>query len=335
MPHSKKKFLNTCNFRSTLAYLSFKCGVVVELVTTLACHAGGRGFKSPPSRHFIFVLLLALSIAFHLESYADILEKKKTYLSPNAKNPVVIIAKNHPIYSFTDASKDLLHFYSNNASQFQGTDFEIIQQVFDSLRINYKIEIVPNEDLLLRLEKGTADIALGVDKTGGKEEFATFPKIPMRSYNYIFFGRKKEATSGVMSYASVRQHNYKVGITLGTVYPKSFWNAFPFENNVLNSLLDEVPANMDNIVRLNNKKIDLFVGNKDVVNALLKKEGLEDTIIQYKNVLFWKDFYCAFSKKSKQKNIDDIRKKVEKELYQLEQRNVLKTKDIFWLEKNI
>jgi hypothetical protein len=27
-------------------------GVVVKLVITPACHAGGRGFKSRPSRHF-------------------------------------------------------------------------------------------------------------------------------------------------------------------------------------------------------------------------------------------------------------------------------------------
>ena len=28
------------------------CGSVVQLVRTPACHAGGRGFKSLPSRHF-------------------------------------------------------------------------------------------------------------------------------------------------------------------------------------------------------------------------------------------------------------------------------------------
>ena len=30
------------------------CGAVVQLVRTPACHAGGRGFKSLPRRHFFF-----------------------------------------------------------------------------------------------------------------------------------------------------------------------------------------------------------------------------------------------------------------------------------------
>jgi hypothetical protein len=30
-----------------------KCGAVVQLVRMLACHAGGRGFKSRPLRQFL------------------------------------------------------------------------------------------------------------------------------------------------------------------------------------------------------------------------------------------------------------------------------------------
>ncbi len=36
-----------------------KCGAVVQLVRTPACHAGGRGFKSLPRRHFSSISLYA------------------------------------------------------------------------------------------------------------------------------------------------------------------------------------------------------------------------------------------------------------------------------------
>ena len=37
-------------------------GSVVQLVRTPACHAGGRGFKSLPSRHFLFLLSVSKEI---------------------------------------------------------------------------------------------------------------------------------------------------------------------------------------------------------------------------------------------------------------------------------
>ncbi len=44
------------------------CGLVVQLVRTLACHARGRGFDSHPGRHFAFFASVAQSVEQRTEN---------------------------------------------------------------------------------------------------------------------------------------------------------------------------------------------------------------------------------------------------------------------------
>ena len=279
----KKKITpNACIFSQTLAYLSFKCGVVVELVTTLACHAGGRGFKSPPSRHlFKTSFFLFISFLFQVQSFS-LQEQPSTQAQHESMK---IIAADDPVYSFIQQGSDKYHFNSENKSRFTGGDIEIIRKILDNLKIPYEFQIVPFYKIESMLIHGEADLALGVVKTKKSVEYADFPKTPMRTQNYVFFGRKKDSKGPTMSFETILMHNFNVGISAYVRYPENFWKMFPYEGKVLNNHLVEYNSYEKSIADLKSKKIDVFIGNKDLVNSILARTKNTDIIFQYKNIL--------------------------------------------------
>lgn len=334
MQFLKNFSLKACKRFYTLAYLSFKCGVVVELVTTLACHAGGRGFKSHPSRHFVFFLFLSFIslISYQTNIFASTQSKLITS-NQNSPTEIVIIAPENPITSFLKVnSKNSQVAKFQNNSEFMGSDFQIIKIIFDGLKIPYRLQIVPWHSIELMLKNGEADLALGVQKTQESTQFADFLPIPMRTKNYFFYGRQKEAFSNSMTFEEAKAHNYKVGIGIGVLYPKIFWKHYPFEENILNNHLHEYQEGEKSIEKLKTKKIDLFVGDYYTTKVSIRKYRAEDLVFQYRNILFWKDFYCVFSKKSKHKNIEKIKAQVQRSLYKMQEKNQLKEIDVRWID---
>ena len=138
-----------------------------------------------------------------------------------------------------------------------------------------------------------------------------------------------------MSYKDILEHNYTVGINIGVIYPKEFWMAFPFEGRLLNSHLQESSSIEENIHKLKIKKIDVFLADNELAFVALKNAGATDVIFQYKNILYWKDFYCVFSKKSKLKNITTIQEQVQKSLYKMQEERQLKEINAYWVNKKI
>ena len=156
----------------------------------------------------------------------------------------------------------------------------------------------------------------------------------MRTQNYVFFGRKKDSKGPTMSFENILMHNYNVGISAYVRYPENFWKMFPYEGKVLNNHLVEYNSYDKSIADLKSKKIDVFIGNKDLVNSILSRTNNTNIIFQYKNILYWKDFYCAFSKSSPLKNKEEIKLKVQKLLYKMKETNELKEITEHWIEKN-
>ena len=55
-------------------------GSVVQLVRTPACHAGGRGFKSLPSRHLAIPAFAVVIVPLLEDRYADIAQSVERIL---------------------------------------------------------------------------------------------------------------------------------------------------------------------------------------------------------------------------------------------------------------
>lgn len=368
----KKISRNTCKFFRPLAYLCFECGVVVELVTTLACHAGGRGFKSPPSRHFLN--LLVIFSLFPLNTYSLPSPKKEKVSNSQV---IRIVAEEDPTYSFSEtgedknpsppdknsshsdknsspADKSASHSekkpsHSDKKSNYLGADFEIIQKAFARIErervlidksappLKYTLENVPYEELESLLASGEADIVLGIQKSKKLLSIADFPRTPMRIKNFVFYGRKEDVAPGktVMTYNDVLTHNYIVGINIGFLYPREFWKYFPYQDFQLNNHLRELSSYKANVKHLSKKTIDLFVANRDKMSFILSKMEEAEEVFQYKNILYYKEYYCALSKKSKIKNRDDVLRKIQRALYKMYETDELNDIVKDWMSKKV
>jgi ABC-type amino acid transport substrate-binding protein len=318
----KKNFINACNFLKTLAYINLTSGVVVELVTTLACHAGGRGFKSPPSRHLFLSLLHFL---FSFPAYSN--ENKSS-------NKFVIVAKENPTYSYFEKSKNNSNLDEN--TQYKGASFEIIKKVFDELKIEYTFAVIPKYQIEIDLKEGLADMALDIPQNEKTLKFASFMTTPTRTLDYYFFGRKEDSRGATtLTYYNVLEHNYLVGISANTLYPTEFWDVFPFEKFSINNHLEEAVSYEDNLKKLMSKHIDYFIGEKFATTEIINKINKVDEVYQYKNLLFSKKFYAAFSKNSKRVDIDDLKIKIQRLLFKMEESNQLKEINQFWISKSV
>ncbi len=241
-----------------------------------------------------------------------------------------IIAEDTPIHSFYETPK------TEQLSQpkIVGSDIEIVTKIFDRLKFPYEIELVHWTQILPMLKTGEADMALGIQKNSKYNNFVKFTRIPTRSKNYSFYGLSSQLKKiSVMTFEDALKYNFSVGIIIGFTYPKVFWDTYPFENRQLNRHLIESNTFRDNMIKLKEKKIDLFIADRERVNVILKKVGADETIFQYKNILYWKDYYFVFSKKSKEPKIKSMIIKIERELYKMTESDEINEINVSWIKK--
>ncbi|KAB8031971.1 substrate-binding periplasmic protein [Fluviispira multicolorata] len=215
-----------------------------------------------------------------------------------------------------------------------GSDVEIVTRILKKLKIPFEVEIVKWNELVPMIKEGKADIALGIQKSVLLKKYAYFPRTSLRTRNYIFHRLKTEiGDSETLSYEEAVAKNLIVGIVVGFTYPKEFWDFYPYENLQLNRLLYETKDYKDNIIKLKQNKIDLFIADRERTSALLKKLGAEETVFQYRNVLYWRDYYCVFPNKAQYPNKEKLLSQFERELYKMKEKDEIPVINEMWIEK--
>ncbi|RDB35670.1 MAG: hypothetical protein DCC88_08915 [Spirobacillus cienkowskii] len=255
-----------------------------------------------------------------------------------------IIAEAIPIRSFYEvvepdkkqANKPKETTETQEKPKIVGSDIEIISKIFNKINIPFEIELVHWNQLQSKIKNGETDMILGITKKSKYAPYVHFTRLPSYSKTYSFYAfadKVKEKT--VMTYENAVAHNYTVGIRVGFKYPKEFWDGYPFQDRVMNNHLYEFRSYKDCINKLKQKKIDLCLADRERTNPLIKKLGDEENIFQYKNVLYWLDFYFAFSKKSKYPNLDKIKSQVDRELYKMTEQEELAEINLTWINKGL
>ncbi|WP_186645914.1 substrate-binding periplasmic protein [Fluviispira vulneris] len=215
-----------------------------------------------------------------------------------------------------------------------GSDVDIVTKILQKLKIPYEVQIVKWKELEPMIKEGKADIALGIQKTEKYKKYAYFPRIPLRTRNYVFHRLTSEiGNKETLSYEEAVGQNLTVGIVVGFTYPSEFWDNYPYEKLQLNRLLYEGRDYKDLVIKLRQKKIDLFIADRERTTMLLKKIGAEESVFKYRNVLYWRDYYCIFPNKSTFPDKDKIIQQFERELYKMKESDLMTIINEMWIEK--
>ncbi len=214
------------------------------------------------------------------------------------------------------------YLIKSETNTLSGIDIEILKTVLNKIQVNYDVEEMPWPKCEEGLKAGVYDGALGTSKNELREVFLFYPNNISWSSEFVFFTyqdfKKKNPR---MTYENITKNNYKVGVIEKNSYHPTFWDAFPWVDKakgIYNKHLEPSKNVETNFLKLSKQRIDLYPQDKQIGISTLRKLNIND-LLHYEDVLFKKDYYFVFSKKSQystpeNKSIQDVLKKFDQEL---------------------
>lgn len=210
---------------------------------------------------------------------------------------------------------------NQETNELKGIDIEIFKNIFNKLKIDYLIEEMPWARCELFLENGIIDVGIKVSKTLEREKFLFYPDVSWESVFVLFTNLETKKKYKINSYDDLKKYNLTIGVIHENSYDENFWKAFPWRNKEYQLYHPQIEPSVNiesNLKKLSGNRIQIYPQNKTIGIYTAKYLNISN-ITYYDFVLFKKNIYNVFSKKSKfrnskYKNIIELMKAYNKEL---------------------
>ena len=185
-----------------------------------------------------------------------------------------------PSRPFIIVSESIPPFEYMNNGEADGINIQLVKMVMSSLELDYEIRIASDVRALELARQGKADALLSVSWKPERTEFLNYPegfdgsgspKNFMWASEYSFFAPKGRASlMNIDGYADAASKGLKVGYIEGVSYAPAFWDAG----------LKLVPGTDDesNFKKLLDGDIDIYIAEKNIARAAIKKLGIKDKV---------------------------------------------------------
>lgn len=169
----------------------------------------------------------------------------------------------------------------------RGFDYEVMVRVFEAMGYRVDVTILPWKRCLRMIESKRADAILDISLNEKRKTLMYFPEENIsHSVSVLFHLQGKKFT-----YENLEDlRGLTIGTILGYKYNKEFLAADYFRK-------EPVKSEKQNLEKLINGRIDLFLSNKYVGLFSAKKMGVLDKIDYIRKPVSSGDNYVAFSRK--------------------------------------
>ncbi len=151
------------------------------------------------------------------------------------------------------------------------------------------------------LKTGEIDVALRTSKDFAREIFMYYPQNWVWQSAFVFFTNEETKLKyKIENYENIKKNDLMIGVVRDNAYYSDFWEAFPWVDKTEKKYHPQLEPSVDTesiLKKLARNHVQLYPQDLNMGMYIAKKLNLKN-ITYYDFILFKKDYYNTFSKKS-------------------------------------